>query len=132
MSLGSYHLHPPMQPSTSAFSSDSQSIKLMALMALIAAYPPISLLGSSIVFGQLPAQRGCYRALGDLALNFAPVMPRLRGRPRRGAGWYADCLQKETTPRFQSCSDFSQAATTTGYYGSRLTSRHNCGRRLEH
>jgi hypothetical protein len=105
MSLGSYHLHPPMQPSTSAFSPDSQSIKLMALLALIAAYPPIILLGSSIVFGQLPAQRGCYRALGDLALNFTPIMPRLRGRPRRRAGWYAAASRRKRH------RDFNRAVT---------------------
>jgi hypothetical protein len=100
MSISSYHLRPPMQLSTSAFSPASQSIKLMALMAFIVAYPPINLLGSSIVFWQLPAQRGCYRALGDLALTFAPVMPRLRGRPRRGAGWYAAASRRKRHREF--------------------------------
>jgi hypothetical protein len=88
-------LRSPMRPCTSDFSPVSQSIKLMALMAIIAFYPSTCLPGSSIVPLKLPDQRGCNRALGDSALNFALAMPRVRGRPRRGAGWYtADSRRK--------------------------------------
>jgi hypothetical protein len=87
--ISSYRLRPPMNRCTSDFSPTSQSIKLMALMVLILAYPPTNLPGSSIVPWQLPEQKSCNRALDDSALNFALAMLRLRGRPRRGDGWYA-------------------------------------------
>jgi hypothetical protein len=79
----------PMRPCTSDHSPVSQSIKLLALMALTTIYSPTCLTGSSNVPPKPPEQRGCSSVLGVLALNFALAMPRVRGRPRRGAGWYA-------------------------------------------
>jgi hypothetical protein len=91
----SVRLRSPMRPCTSDLSPVCQSIKLMALMAITAFYPSTCLTGSSNVPLKLPEPRGCNRALGDLALNFALAMPRVRGRPRRGAGWYtADSRRK--------------------------------------
>jgi hypothetical protein len=91
-----------MQLSTSAIGPASQSIKLVALMAFIVVYLPINLLEGSIVFEQSSAQRGCHPAPDDLALTFVSVMPRLRGRPRRGAGWYAAASRRKRHREFQS------------------------------
>jgi hypothetical protein len=70
-------------------STISQSIKLMDLMAITVFYSSTYLTRSSNVPSKLPKQRGCNRVLGELALNFTLAMPRVRGRPRRGADWYA-------------------------------------------
>jgi hypothetical protein len=91
-----------MQLSTSAIGPASQSIKLVALMAFIVVYFPINLLECSIVLEQSSAQRGCHPVPDDLALNSVPVMPRLRGRPRRGAGWYAAASRWKRHREFQS------------------------------
>jgi hypothetical protein len=77
-----------MRPCTSNLSLVSQSIKIMDLMAIIVVYPSTCLTESSNVPLKLPEQWGCNRALDDLALNFTLAMLRVRGRPRRGAGWY--------------------------------------------
>jgi hypothetical protein len=54
------------------------------------------------MFEQFPAQRGCHQAFDDLALTSVSVMPRLRGRPRRGVGWYAAASRRKRHREFQS------------------------------
>jgi hypothetical protein len=109
MSVSSDHLRNMMRSSTSALGPASQSIKLMALMAFIVIYSPITLPGCSIITEQFPVQRGCHPTLGDLlptlgnlALTFVSGMPRLRGRPRRGARWYAAASRRKRHRDFQT------------------------------
>jgi len=70
-------------------------------MAITVFYPSICLTGSSNVPLKLPEQRGDNRALGDLALNFALAIPRVRGRPRRGAGWYTTDSRRKRYRNFK-------------------------------
>jgi hypothetical protein len=51
---------------------------------------------------QFPVQRGCHPVLGDLVLTSVSGMPRLRGRPRRGAGWYAAASRRKQHRDFQA------------------------------
>jgi hypothetical protein len=74
----------------------------MALMAIIAIYRPISPRGGFIVSEQFPVQRVCHPVLGDLVFTSVSGMPRLRGRPRRGAGWYAAASRRKRHREFQA------------------------------
>jgi hypothetical protein len=51
---------------------------------------------------QLLVQRVCPPVLGDLVLTSISGMPRLRGRPRRGAGWYAAASRRKRHREFQA------------------------------
>jgi len=80
---------------TSFHKTDSQSINLLALMVAIIIYPSSSIDGNLGVSSKLVEQWGSCGVFGVLALLLAPAMPRLRGKPRRGAGWYAaDSIRK--------------------------------------
>jgi hypothetical protein len=86
---------------TSYYRTDSQSIKLSALMAAIIIYAFSRLAGNLSVSSKLAEQRCSCGVLGVLALLLAPAMPRLRGKPRRGAGWYAADSRRKRHRKFQ-------------------------------
>jgi hypothetical protein len=75
----------------------SQSIKLSALMLAAMVYVFISLSGPPIMHSNL-IQQSKHRCAEGFAL--ALTMPRARGRPRRGAGWYAADARKKRHQRF--------------------------------
>jgi hypothetical protein len=75
----------------------SQSIKLSALMLAAMVYVFISLIGPPIMHSNL-IQQSKHRCAQGIAL--ALIMPRARGRPRRGAGWYAADARKKRHQRF--------------------------------
>lgn len=74
----------------------------MALMATIAIYLPLNPRGGLIVNEQLLVQRVCLPVLFDSVLTSVSGMPRLRGRPRRGAGWYAAASRRKRHREFQA------------------------------
>jgi hypothetical protein len=75
----------------------SQSIKLSALMLAAMGYAFFSLNGPPTSHSNL-FQQGKHRCAGGSAL--ALTMPRVRGRPRRGAGWYAADSRRKRHQRF--------------------------------
>jgi hypothetical protein len=86
-----------MRPfSTSVIGPNAQSIKLVALMEFMGIYWLINLWLGFILLEQFSAQRG------ELALLSGPAMPRLRVKPRRGAGWYAAAERRKRHRDFQS------------------------------
>jgi hypothetical protein len=94
-------LRSPMGPCTSDHRSVSQSIKLLALMAATTIYASARLTGSFSVRPKPPEQRGSSSVLGVLALILALAMPRVRGKPRRGAGWYAADSRRKRHRKFE-------------------------------
>jgi hypothetical protein len=97
----SVRLCSPMRPCISDHSPVSQSIKLWDLMALTMIYFRTCLTGSSNVPPKPPEQWDCSSVLGVLALNLALAMPRVRGRPRRGADWYASNSRRKRHRNFK-------------------------------
>jgi hypothetical protein len=67
----------------------SQSIKLSTLMVAAIVYAIIHLTGTLRVHSKLTEQSRNSSAGDTLALILILTMPRVRGRPRRGADWYA-------------------------------------------
>jgi hypothetical protein len=90
-----------MGPLTSEHRLASQSIKLSALMAAAIIYALTRLTGSLSVSSKLAGQRSSSSALDTLALILALAMPWARGRPHRGAGWYAANSRRKRHKRFE-------------------------------
>jgi hypothetical protein len=90
-----------MGPLTSEHRPASQSIKLSALMATTIIYAITCLTRSLSVHSKLAEQRSSNRALDTLALILALAIPRARGRPCRGAGWYAADSRRKRHKRFE-------------------------------
>jgi hypothetical protein len=82
--------------STSVFSPIRQSTQLGTLMAFIVIYWPINPLASSIMLERTSVQQGF------LALLSVSTMPRLRGKPRRGASWYAAASRRKRHKEIQN------------------------------
>jgi hypothetical protein len=82
-------------------STGRQSIKLLALMAAIIICPSSSIDRNRRVSSKLVVQRCNCGVVGVLAWFLAPAMPRLRGKPRRGAGWYAADSRRKRHRNFQ-------------------------------
>ena len=78
-----------MGPLTREHRPASESIKLSALMVAAMVYVIISLIGPGKMHLNLVEQSKNRCIGGILALALTLIMPRARGRPRRGAGWYA-------------------------------------------
>jgi hypothetical protein len=99
--LTSVGLHLLTGPLTRENRPASQSIKLSALMAAATIYAIISLLGTLRMHLQL-TEPSKNRSEGEiLALVLIFIMPRARGRPRRGAGWYAADSRRKRHKRFE-------------------------------
>jgi hypothetical protein len=79
----------------------SQSIKLLALMAAIIICPSSSIDENRRVSSKLVVQRCSCDVVGILALLLAPAMSRLRGKPRRGTGWYVVDSRRKRHRNFQ-------------------------------
>jgi hypothetical protein len=78
-----------MGPLTHENRLTNQSIKLSILMDAAIVYAIIRLIGTHRLYSQL-TEPSRNRSVGDiLALVLILTMPRARGRPYRGAGWYA-------------------------------------------
>jgi len=90
-----------MGPLTSDYRPASQSIKLSALMAATILYALARLTGNFNVRLNLAEQRGSNNVLSSLALILALSMPRVRGKPRRGAGWYAAESRRKRHRKFE-------------------------------
>jgi hypothetical protein len=82
--------------STSARDSIRQRTQLRNLMAFMIVFGLINLAASSIMLDQ-PSVQSDFSALLSV-----PAMPRLRGKPRRGAGWYAAASRRKRHREFQS------------------------------
>jgi hypothetical protein len=87
--INSVGLHLLMRPLTRASRPASQSIKTAALMAIATIFSLISFLGGFGMHWKVTEPSENNSAGGILALVLVLTMPRARGRPRRGAGWYA-------------------------------------------
>jgi hypothetical protein len=99
--LTSVGLRPSMGPLTRENRPASQSIKLSALMAAAIVYAIIRLTGTHRMYSQ-PTEQRRNRSIGDiLALVLIFTMLRARGRPRRGAGWYATDSRRKRHKRFE-------------------------------
>jgi hypothetical protein len=99
--LTSVGLHLLMGPLTRENRPANQSIKLSALMAAATIYAIIRLFGTLRMYSQL-TEPSKNRSEGDiLALVLIFIMPRARGRPRRGAGWYAADSRRKRHKRFE-------------------------------
>jgi hypothetical protein len=88
--------------STSVIGLIRQSTQLGALMAFIMVYWPINLLTSSIMLDQTSMQQDF------LALLSVPAMPCLRGKPRRGAGWYAAASRRKRHREIQNAMSLAR------------------------
>jgi hypothetical protein len=99
--LTSVGLRLSMGPLTSEHRPASQSIKLSALMAATIVYVIIRLTGTLRMHSKLAEQSRNRRAGDILALVLILTMPRARGRPRRGAGWYAAESREKRHKRFE-------------------------------
>jgi hypothetical protein len=64
-------------------------------------YVIISLIGPLRMQLNFVEQSKNHCAGGILALALALIMPRARGRPRRGVGWYAADARKKQHKRFE-------------------------------
>jgi hypothetical protein len=90
-----------MEPLTREQGTTSQSIKLSALMLAAMVYVIISSIEPPRMHLNLVEQSKNRCAGGILALALALIMPRARGRPHRGAGWYAADARKKRHKRFE-------------------------------
>jgi hypothetical protein len=99
--ITSVGLHLLTGPLTRANRPASQSIKPSALMATTTIFALINLLGSLGMHSQLTEPSKNRRAGEVLALVLILIMPRARGRPRRGAGWYAADSRRKRHKRFE-------------------------------
>jgi hypothetical protein len=90
-----------MGPLTREQRPASQSIKLAALMVAAMVYVIIHLTRPLRMQLKLVEQRKNHRAGGILALTLTLTMPCARGRPRRGARWYAVDSRRKRNKRFE-------------------------------
>jgi hypothetical protein len=72
-----------------------QSIKTTTLMAIATIFALINSLGGFGMIQKVAEPNGNNLAVGTLAIALVISMPRARGWPRRGVGWYADRLAME-------------------------------------
>jgi hypothetical protein len=82
-------LHHLMRPLTRARRTVGQSIKTTALMAIATIFSLISSLGGFGMIRKVAEPKGDNFVVGTPTLDLVLSIPRARGRPRRGAGWYA-------------------------------------------
>jgi hypothetical protein len=90
-----------MGPLTSEHRPAIQSIKLVALMAATIIYVITHLTGSLRVHSKLAEKSRSSSAFDTLALILTLAMPWARGRPRRGADWYAADSRRKRHKRFE-------------------------------
>jgi hypothetical protein len=96
MCVDSSHLSSMRPFSTSAIGPNGKSIKLVVLIEFMGIYWLINLRLGFILLEQFSTQTS------ELALLSGPAMPRLRGKSRRGAGWYAAAERRKRHRDFQS------------------------------
>jgi hypothetical protein len=78
-----------------------QSIKTTALMATTIIFALISSLGGFGMIRKVAKLNRDNLAMGTLAIALFLIMPRARGRPRRGAGWYAVDSRRKRQKNFE-------------------------------
>lgn len=99
--LTSVGLHLSMGPLTREQKPASQSIKLSALMAAAIVYVIFRFNETLRMHSKLAKQSRNRRGGNTLALLLILTMPRARGRPRRGVGWYAVESRRKRHKRFE-------------------------------